>query len=212
MPRPPRLLLSQSYYHIMTRGNNRNVVFREEDDYWYFLDLMRRYKKEHSFDLYHYSLMPTHTHLQVKTNKSSDFATFMKRLNLAYFHHYKREYDWVGHFWQDRYKSQPIGKDNYFIQCGKYIELNPVRAGLVKRPQNYKFSSYNYYAFGKPNDLITKDILYDELGKTVEARQKKYQELIINESVVVNYKQSVWGSDKQRYQERQKINRKLERC
>ena len=76
--------------------------------------------------------MPNHTHMQIKTKSASDFAIFMKKLNLAYFHHYKREYDWVGHFWQDRYKSQPIGKDEYFIQCGKYIELNAVRAGIVK--------------------------------------------------------------------------------
>ena len=209
MPRPPRLLLSQSYYNIMTRGNNRNVVFRNNNDYWYFLDLIRRYKTEHPFDLYHYSLMPNHTHMQIKTKSAYDFAVFMKKLNLAYFHHYKRKYDWVGHFWQDRYKSQPIGKDEYFIQCGKYIELNSVRAGIVEKPEDYQFSSYNYYAYGKPNNLITRDFIYDSLGKTDLERQKNYKKLIINESVIVNYKQPVWGSSDQRYNEQQKINRKL---
>lgn len=207
MPRPPRLLLSQSYYHIMTRGNNRNVVFREDEDYWYFLDLIKKYKLEHPFDLYHYSLMPNHTHLQIKTKNAPDFAIFMKKLNLAYYHHYKQKYDWVGHFWQGRYKSQPIGKDSYFIQCGKYIELNPLRADLVKKPEDYLFSSYNYYAFGKPNNLITKDMFYDDFEKTKDEREINYRKLIINESVIINYKQSVWGSDNQRYREQQKISR-----
>src|SRR3990167_2466223 len=185
MPRSPRLLLLQSYYHIMTRGNNCNVVFRQDDDYWYFLDLLRKYKKLHPFDLYHYSLMPNHTHMQVRTKNAPDFATFMKKLNLAYFYHYKQKYDLVGHFWQDRYKSQPIGKDSYFIQCGKYIELNSSRASLVKKPEDYPFSSYRYYAYGKPNNLITKDIFYDDLGKTKEKREKNYRKLIINESIIV---------------------------
>src|SRR3989304_4426791 len=100
MPRPPRLLLSQSYYHIMTRGNNRNTVFRSDDDYYYYLELITKYKEKHPFDLYHYTLMPNHTHFLVKTNHASDFSTFMKKLNLAYFHRYRQNYSWVGHFWQ----------------------------------------------------------------------------------------------------------------
>ena len=131
MPRPPRLLLSRSFYHIMTRGNNRNVVFRANEDYYYFLELVTKYKQEHPFDLYHYCLMPNHTHLLVQTRKANDFSLFMKRLNLAYFHHYRQLYNWVGHFWQDRYKSQPVGKDAYFTQCGKYIELNPTKPSII---------------------------------------------------------------------------------
>ena len=76
MPRPPRLLLSQSYYHIMTRGNNRHTVFESDEDYLYYLDLMFKYKLEHPFDLYHYCLMSNHTHFLVKTNKAGDFSTF----------------------------------------------------------------------------------------------------------------------------------------
>ncbi|MCL5795836.1 MAG: transposase [Patescibacteria group bacterium] len=192
----------------MTRGNNRNVVFRQSDDYWYFLDLMRKYKKVHPFDLYHYCLMPNHAHMQIQTKSPLDFATFMKKLNLAYFHHYRQKYGWAGHFWQDRYKSQPIGKDSYFIQCGKYIELNPLRSGLIKNPEDYQFSSYNYYAFGKSNVLIAKDIFYDDLGKTAPEREKNYRELVINEFVEINYTQPIWGSNEQRYKEQQKINRK----
>ena len=78
----------------------------------------------------------------------------MKKLDLAYCYHYKNIYGWTGHFWQDRFKSQPVGKDNYFIQCGKYIELNLVRAGIVDAPEKYLYSSFKNYAEGKKDDLI----------------------------------------------------------
>ncbi|EKD55942.1 MAG: hypothetical protein ACD_58C00330G0003 [uncultured bacterium] len=143
--------------------------------------------------------MPNYVHMQVKTKNAYDFSLFMKKLNLAYFHYYRRNYDWVGHFWQDRFKSQPIGKDNYFIQCGKYIELNPVRAGIVNNPEDYSFSSYNYYSKRKRNHLITKDIFYNELGNNIKERQEKYKKMIINESVASSYGKKVWGSPNQCY-------------
>jgi len=197
MPRPPRLLLSQSYYHIIARGNNQHTIFQKHEDFLYYLDLIRKYKSEHPFDIFHYCLMPNHVHFLIKTNKASDFSTFMKKLNLAYFHYYRQSYGWSGHFWQNRFKSQPVGKDAYFIQCGKYIELNPVRARLTNKPEDYPYSSYSYYAQGKKNDLLTKDIFYDWLGKDDLARQQNYQRLIIDEAVKNSYLKPVWGSDPQ---------------
>lgn len=205
MPRPPRLLLSQSYYHIMTRGNNRHSVFENEEDFLYYLDLIKRFKADHPFDLFHYCLMENHVHMLVKTNKASDFSTFMKKLNLAYFHHYRKSYNWVGHFWQDRFKSQPVGKDNYFTQCGKYIELNPIRAQITKDPKDYKYSSYNYYAHGKRDDLLTKDIFYDGPGNDNIKKQKAYRDLIVDEAIIKNYPKNTWGSTPKRYQENRKI-------
>ncbi len=144
MPRKKRFLLSKSYYHIINRGNNRNPIFKCDADFLYFLELILKYKLEHSFELYQYCLMSNHVHFQIQTKKALDFLKFMQKSNLAYFHHYNREYSWVGHFWQDRFKSQAIGKDAYFIQCGKYIELNPVRASIVREPEEYHFSSWGF--------------------------------------------------------------------
>jgi putative transposase len=188
----------------MTRGNNRHVVFEKSDDYIYFLDLIKRFKKEHPFDLFHYCLMPNHVHMLVKTNKDSDFSTFMKKLNLAYFHYYHNRYGWVGHFWQDRFKNQPVGKDEYFVQCGKYIELNPVRAGIVNMPEKYRYSSYRHYAEGKISLIITDDFFYESLGSTSTNRQKAYRELMIDDVIANSYMKNVWGTDKQRYQETRK--------
>lgn len=205
MPRSPRLLLSHSYYHVMTRGNNRNIVFKLVADYLYYLDLIDRFKKDLPFDLYHYCLMPNHVHFLVRTPNAQDFSNFMKKLNLAYFYHYKKSYKWVGHFWQDRFKSQPVGKDEYFIQCGKYIEMNSVRAGLVEKPEDYSYSSYQYYVSGKKDALLTDDLFYKDLGQTLKKRQKGYQDLIISDMVKENYLKRIWAGKLQSNNEAEKI-------
>lgn len=205
MPRSARLLLPQSFYHVMTRGNNRNTIFKQDDDYQKYFEIIQKLKVHHPFDVYHYCLMPNHTHFLIKILKQNDFSTFMKKINLIYFYYYKKMYGWVGHFWQDRFKSQPVGKDAYFIQCGKYIELNSVRASLVKNPKEYSYSSYNYYAYGKADLLITEDMFYMELGTTPEKRQQAYRKIIIDNLVADTYKNKAWGSKKQRYNEHRKI-------
>lgn len=205
MPRTARLILSQSFYHIITRGNNRNTVFRSDADYLYFLDLIAKYKKELPFTIYHYCLMPNHVHFLIQTKNAKNFSVFMKKLNLSYFHYYRKHYGWIGHFWQGRFKSQPVGKDEYFIQCGKYIELNPVRANIVSDPQEYAYSSYTYYSEGKQNSLITEDIFYSDLGKTGKDRQDKYTEIVVDDLVKDTYKKKVWGSKEQRYNEQRKF-------
>lgn len=206
MPRPPRLLLSKSYYHIMTRGNNRNVVFKDDEDYQYFLSSVLKYKEILPFDIYHYCLMPNHTHFLIQTKNAKDFSNFMKKLNLSYFQYFNKKYTWVGHFWQGRFKSQPVGKDAYFIQCGKYIELNPRRAELVENIENYRYSSYRHYTNGLFDPLVTDDFLYEDLGLEITIRQKEYKKLIMDDTVIENYKNNTWGSSAQRYNEHRKIH------
>ena len=145
MPRQPRFLPPDNYFHIMNRGNNGQHIFTCDEDYAYYLEKLSNLKNEHPFDLYHYCLMGTHVHMLVKTQKETDFSVFSKRLNLSYANYFKRNYGCLGHFWQGRFKSQLIGNDIYFMQCGKYIELNPIRAGMVEDPSEYKWSSYSHY-------------------------------------------------------------------
>lgn len=181
-------------------------VFREDADYLYFLEQIYRFKLELPFDLFHYCLMPNHTHMLIKTKNAKDFSTFMKKLNLAYFHYFRRKYGWVGHFWQDRFKSQPVGKDDYFIQCGKYIELNPVRKNLVDDPSKYLYSSFKHYATGDINRLITDDLFCEGLGMNKSERQKQYSKLVIDETILESYSKKSWGGQLQARNESQKIN------
>lgn len=194
MSRGPRLLSPDGVYHIITRGNNQNTVFKEDEDFIFYLKLLAKFKKEQPFDLFHYCLMSNHTHLLLQTNKNTNLSLLMKRLNLSYFHYFRRKYGWVGHFWQDRFRTQLVSKDEYLIQCGKYIELNPVRAEIVRSPEDYSWSSYRYYGQGINGRLITPNIFYEELGKNAREKQKNYRNLIIEEMNFKNKKSSALGS------------------
>ena len=206
MPRHPRFLPPNNYYHIMNRGNNHMPIFTCDDDYKFYLKKLTELKLEHPFDLYHYCLMGTHLHLLVKIKKESDFSNFSKRLNLSYSSYYQRNYGFSGHFWQGRYKSQLISNDPYFIQCGKYIELNPVKASIIDKPEEYPWSSYCAYALGKQNSLLTEDIFYAELGQSSEERQNRYKDMVIdlaiteymdkNDTIAVGNKNFIYNSNR----------------
>lgn len=177
MPRKPRVIPLVGCLHIICRGNNQRRVFRyERDKNWYYRYL-KKFKDEDKIDIHHYCFMKNHVHLIVGLNQESDLSRFMKRVNLKYFYYYRKKYTYSGHLWQGRFKSKVIDSEEYLIQCGKYIELNPVRAGVVSSPENYEFSSYHYYAFGKEDTLITQDPLYEGLDIKQKERQYAYQQL-----------------------------------
>ena len=199
MPRQKRFLPPDNAFHIMCRGNNGYQVFNSAKDYSKYLDLVNKYKAEHPFDLFHYCLMNNHVHLLIMVKEGKDFSNFMKKLNLAYFSYYKFNYGWNGHFWQDRFKSKLISKDSYLIQCGKYIEMNPVRTKKTEKPEDYLWSSYNYYAKGLKNNLITRDLIYDSLGVTEEFRQHAYQNMVTEEIFSFENQRVAQGNKKTRY-------------
>jgi len=186
MARPLRITVANLPFHVLDRGNNRQVVFREEQDFAYFLKLLKKYKKELKFKLYHFCLMPNHIHLMIEPTADGSLPRIMMRLTLAYSSFFNKKYRGVGHVWQGRYKSSLIDKEDYFIYCGLYNELNPVRAGLTARPESWRWSSYGFYAFGDKtpllDGLVDTDPYYLILGDTFQECQKRYRENI--ESVV----------------------------
>jgi len=181
MPRPPRITVPGLPFHVLDRGNNRQIIFHDDEDFVYLLKLLKRYKKELKFRVYHFCLMPNHIHLMIEPTIEGSLPKIMMRLTLAYSSFFNKKYGGVGHVWQGRYKSSLIDKEDYFIWCGLYVELNPVRAGLVVRPENWKWSSYRFYAFGEINPLmeglIDVDPYYLKLVcPTAQERQKRYRE------------------------------------
>lgn len=181
MPRIFRLLPEEGCLHILTRGNNRQAIFHDDKDYDAHLNFIKRYKQESKIKVYHYCIMPNHAHLIVEINPRSTLSKFIKQLNLAYLYYYKKRYKYDGHLWQGRYKSLIISKDEYLIACARYIELNPVKAKIVKDPKEYPYSSYNTYAYGKKDDVVEYDPVYLELGKQDKQRQQNYRKDIITE-------------------------------
>jgi len=183
MARVARAIPEQGYLHIINRGNNKRKVFRYHRDKQQYYRYLKYLKGKDKIDIYHYCIMSNHIHLLVGINPKSNISKFMQRLNLKYTYYHKRKYNYCGYLWQGRFRSKIIDDERYFLQCGKYIELNPVRAGIVLQAQNYQFSSYNYYAFGAKDSLISENPLYKELGLNKEQRQDFYRILVAEEVV-----------------------------
>lgn len=188
MPRVARIYTEEGVFHILTRGNNKQKVFKEDSDYRIYKDMLKELKDEQPFKLYHYCLMGNHVHLIIETNKNTELSKLMKRLNLYYYNNYKKKYGYIGHFWQDRFKSLLIAKDEYLLACGLYVERNPVRAKIVALPEKYPYSSYNYYAYGKGDEIVNRDPCYDELGRTDRERQEKYRGLMLDKEKGISEK------------------------
>lgn len=178
MARKPRLVVDDGYYHITQRGNDKRKVFRGDSDYSYFYDLLKRYLGMYQSFLYHYCLMSNHVHLLIKVVKAEELSKLMQGINLSYTLYYKSKYKFTGSLWQGRYKSIVIDKDEYLMECGRYIERNPVRAGIVKSPGEYVFSSYKFYSSDQKSGIITEDILYEGLGSNRHERQSKYRDYV----------------------------------
>ncbi len=179
MPRVGRVYIEEGVFHVMARGNNKQPVFHDERDFIMYRETLSRLRDQQPFKLYHYCLMTNHVHMVIETNKNTELSKLMKRISLSYYHHYKKRYGYSGHFWQDRFRSLFIEKDSYLLACGLYIECNPVRAKMVKHPEQYPHSSYPYYAFSKDDPLVDKDPCYETLGKEAAQRQNEYRKLAL---------------------------------
>ncbi|MDP3791417.1 MAG: transposase [Candidatus Omnitrophota bacterium] len=154
MPKGPRIVLDNVLYHIMTRGNQKQKVFIEESDFGEYLDRVRRYKRKYKFRLYGFCLMPNHIHLIGAVEDKENLAKFMHGINRSYTSYFNEKYHKVGHLWQGRFNSKIITMDPYAIDCMNYVELNPVRAEMVRMPSEYRWSSYRERNLGGNNDLL----------------------------------------------------------
>ncbi len=178
MPRRYRFVVDDAYYHILNRGNNRQNIFMEANDYGQFLKMMAGYFGNAGMKIIHYALMPNHYHLIVKLKDAENLKKALQQLNQGYARYYRKKYGGVGYFWQGRYKSFLIESGRYLLECGIYVELNPVRAGMAEKPEDYKWSSYRLYGEGKENKIITVSPEYEGLAQIKEDRMQAYREML----------------------------------
>lgn len=183
MPRQARQIPSVGFLHVICRSNNHRKIFLYPRNFRIFYSIILKLKQEENIKIFHYVLMPTHVHLLVGIVEKSNLSRFMMRLNLKYSNYFRKKYNYTGHLWQGRFKSKLIDNDSYFIQCGKYIELNPVRANIVEKPKLYPFCSYLYYSAGLKDKLVDTDPLYFDLADNAIKRQLAYRKMIINEII-----------------------------
>ena len=138
---------------ITCRGNRRSDLFKAEEDYIVFLAIGKEVMEKLPFKLYSYCLMTNHVHLQIKTF-DDNISQIMKRINQIYAQYFNKTYNYIGHLFQDRYHSEVIATDEQLLSTSRYIHLNPVRANMVEKPEDYQWSSYSMIIGFKSEKLI----------------------------------------------------------
>jgi REP-associated tyrosine transposase len=177
MARLGRYFLPDQPLHVIQRGNNREAIFFDADDYARYRDWLAAAAAEYDCAIHGYVLMTNHVHLLVTPRAADSLPRTMQSLGRRYVRHINATYRRTGTLWEGRYRAAPIDSEAYFLACCRYIELNPVRARMVRHARDYRWSSYRAHAEGAADALLTSHELYDRLGRTAAARQAEYKTL-----------------------------------
>lgn len=176
MPRKSRFFIPGIPVHAFQRGHNKSPVFFDDEDYLTYLRFLKAAVDDLDCRLHAYVLMTNHVHLLVTPKTSDGISLLFQSVGRQYVPYINKTYGRRGSLWEGRYKACLIDEDNYLLACMRYIELNPVRAGMVMHPAQYRWSSYACNALGVDNALITPHAQYLALGLTSVSRKEAYKE------------------------------------
>ncbi|MEE9397665.1 MAG: transposase [Methylococcales bacterium] len=177
MARLPRYFVKGQAQHIIQRGNNRAPIFAQDEDYHFYLKCLRDAIKRNNLSIHAYVLMTNHVHLLASPKTENSISKTMQSVGRRYVQYFNYTYNRTGTLWEGRYKATVISSDQYLLTCMRYIELNPIRAGMATHPRDYKWSSYLANADGENNKLIKQHLLYRQLGSNTAKRQSAYRQL-----------------------------------
>ncbi len=177
MPRKTRMYLPGVPAHIVQRGNNREACFFFDDDYLFYKALLSEGLKRYGGQLHAYCLMTNHVHLLITPHESDSISRIIQHVGRQYVQYINKTYPRSGTLWEGRHKGSLVDAENYLLTCYRYIELNPVVAGMVNTPEEYRWSSYPCNAWGKYDELVTAHELYLRVGNIDEERCRHYREL-----------------------------------
>jgi putative transposase len=163
--------------HVVQRGNNRDACFFTEDDYRFYLEALGDACRRYQVDLHAYVLMTNHVHLLMTPQNSDGVSRVMQSLGRRYVQYVNRIYRRCGTLWESRHKASLVDEEHYLLACYRYIEFNPVAAGMVSHPASYRWSSFACNACGNADDLVSPHPVYVRLGKDAPSRQSCYREL-----------------------------------
>lgn len=197
MPRRSRLSLSGIPWHIIQRGNNRSACFFAEEDYRLYLQFLQELARRFDCAVHAYVLMTNHVHLLLTPPQENSAALLMKHLGQRYVQHVNRTYGRSGTLWEGRFRSCLTQSEDYVLACYRYIELNPVRAGIVGQPEDYRWTSYPANALGRADALITPHDEYVRLGRQDETRREAYRGLFttrLNAETATKIRQATNGN------------------
>jgi putative transposase len=177
MARPPRLELPDVPLHVVQRGNNRATCFFSEVDRRFYLKCLATAALARGCAIHAYVLMTNHVHLLVTPSEAGAIGAMMQDVGRRYVRVINSIHERTGSLWEGRFKSSLIDSENYLLTCHRYIELNPVRAGMVKHPSEYPWSSHGHYGEDRANGLITEHPEYQRLGKSEDERRAAFRSL-----------------------------------
>jgi putative transposase len=181
MPRQPRYFIPNIPQHVIQRGVDRQAVFFSAQDYELYIETLRASASHYDCSIHAFVLMTNHTHLLITPGTERSLPLLMQAMGRGYVQKLNRRYNRTGTLWQGRYKACLIQDDPYLLTCYRYIELNPVRAGIVRLPGDYRYSSYRHNATGESDALLTAHPVYQSLAATQEKRLAAYRALFADE-------------------------------
>ena len=177
MARLGRYFVKDQPLHVIQRGNNRQRIFFADQDYQIYRHWLAEAAAQYGCTIHAYVLMTNHVHLLVTPRGPESLPRLMQSLGRRYVRYVNGARRRSGTLWEGRYRAAPIDSERYLLACSRYIELNPVRAGLARRPQDYRWSSYRKLALGAADALVAPHELYRALGRSAAARQAAYRAL-----------------------------------
>lgn len=166
MPRMPRVISGSGYYHVVSRGIGKQLLFEETEDYECYLNTLQRFLSENSIQLIAYCLMENHVHLLLHAENGLDRA--MKQIAVSYSYYFNSKYERTGHLFQDRFMSEPIEDERYLLAVVRYIHNNPPKAGISRR-EDYRWSSWNEYV--GTAGMVSTDVVLHLAGGVERFRQ-----------------------------------------
>lgn len=201
MPRKPREKSETGIYHVIVRGMGQQNIFHEEDDFQRYLETTKNISLESKVSVLGYCLITNHVHLLLREN-DGDISGFMKRLGVSYAYWYNWKYERIGHVFQDRFKSECVEDDAYLLTVIRYIHLNPIKASIIDKPEEYKWSSCAAYYKADRNMATFPDtrLILGVVHKGVEGLRKFTDEgnedrcLDCNETKRISVHILVWRS------------------
>lgn len=199
MARRPRVHFPGALYHVISRGNQRQRIFRSSHDYSRYLELLGRYQKRYGFRLYAYVLMGNHVHLLVEAG-AVPMAKVMQGLQQSYTGYFNRKYSLVGHLFQGRYKAILCDRDAYLLELVRYVHLNPVRSKLVRDPALYTWSSHRLYLdkTEKGSGGAETDWVLSQFSRSRSAAVRRYRRFVL-EGMGDGHREELYQTKEQRY-------------
>lgn len=177
MARLPRVVLPGLPLHVVQRGNNRCDIFRDDKDRRFFLVCLQEGCEEYLCDVHAYVLMTNHVHVLLSPRTEDGPPRLMQSVGTRYVQYFNSRYERIGTLWQGRYKATVVDTEGYFLVCARYIELNPVRAGMVSAPAAYAWSSYARNALAGRDPLVREHAVFESLGQTRQERCAAYTQM-----------------------------------